>query len=184
MKIEILTKEQFKNLVYRGKCLPLKHYSKSLDDIRFFDFNDIIGFNFASPEYDRTLRFVVSYDSRKIYGVTKFAYWSSSKTFSLSYCSVSKNSMNRGICSKMISVLIKYFKSTYPTDTFHTSEYTLSGWKFLRPILLKYCNLYSVNFVDSIIGYFTEGDDREEFYKLREQSKEMKHKFNGNETVV
>lgn len=176
MKVELLTKAQFKHLVYRGNPFPLEHYSKSLDDIEFFSFDDIIGFNFASPEYDKTLRFVVAYDSRKIYGVTKFAYWTSSKNYAIAYSSVAKNYINRGICSIMISVLIKYFKETYPLEKFHTSQYTLSGWKFLRPILRKYCNLYNVSFVDSVIGYFIEGDDREEFYKLRELSKQLNGK--------
>jgi hypothetical protein len=113
MRIEILTKEQFKNIIYSGKSLPLKWYSKSLDGVKFFSFNDIIGFNFASTEYDNSLRFVVAYDSRKIYGVTKFAFFSSNKRYSISYCATGENFKNRGICSKMIFVLCKYFKETY-----------------------------------------------------------------------
>lgn len=170
MKIELLTKEQFKHLVYRGRDFPLKSYSKSLDTIEFFNFNDIMEFNFTSPEYENSLRFVVAYDSRKIYGVTKFAYWKGPKHFSISYASVSKSAMNRGICSNMILVLLKYFKTAYPLEAFNTSEYTVSGWKFLRPKLVKYCKLYDIKFNDSVIGYFTEGDNKEEYYRLRDVS--------------
>lgn len=170
MKIELLTKEQFKHLVYRGKSLPLKHYSDSLDLIQFFNFKDITGYSFSSPKYEKSLRFVVAYDSRKIYGVTKFAYWECLKHFGISYVSVSNGVMNRGICSNMILVLLKYFKTAYPLETFNTSEYTVSGWKFLRPKLVKYCKLYDIKFNDSIVGYFTEGDNKEEFYSLREKS--------------
>ena len=172
MKTEILTCEQFKRLIYGGYSLPNKKYSKDLDNIKYFSFDHILRSWSWSEKYTQSLRFCVTYDNNHIYGVLKFAYYESNKEYSIPYCSTNVDFANKGICDGIVGCFVKYFKETYPTEVLSTSEYTLKGWKFLRPCLLKYCNINNVTFQDKIIGHKLEEDDKDEFYALREISKQ------------
>jgi len=172
MKIELLTSKEFKQLIYQGKNLPNKNYANDLDKIRYFSFDDIIGINwFGNDKYTESLRFVVAYDNNHIYGVLKFAYFSCPNHYSISYCSVNESFFNMGICKKMVSVFCEYFSITYPNTELNISQYSVSGWKYLRPTILSECSKHNITFIDNIIGYFDKGKEYDpEYYSLKEVS--------------
>ena len=103
--------------------------------------------------FSNTLRFIVAYDNNHIYGLIKFAWTSTTNAYNILYCSVNKNYLNLGFSKKMIKLLFNYFKSTYPDECLHTSQYSLDGWKFIRPIFLFESIKQSVDFNDNVLGY-------------------------------
>jgi len=159
MKTESMTASEFSKLVYCG-CLPKENYVNDLKQIKYFSYDDFGCHFYGSKEYNDSLVFVVCYDEEHIYGVTKFAYFSNEEHYSISYCSTNKNYLNKGICSKMVDLFTSYF-----------SQYSVSGWKYLRPLLLNLCKQKDISFRDNIIGYMDDDAKySDEYYTLRDIS--------------
>lgn len=115
METKVLTCDEFKNLIYDGKSLPKNNYSSDLENIRYFSFDDLKCW-FANNKYCETLRFVVCYDRNHIYGVLKFAWFSSNNNYSISYCSTNNDYKNTGICKTIIKIFCEYFSFEYPSQ--------------------------------------------------------------------
>ena len=172
MPIKNLTSDEFRNLIYEGKNLPKESYSKDLEQIQNFSYNDFGCY--GSKKYYDSLIFIVSYDEVHIYGILKFAYFESSKNYSISYCSTNKLFLNKGICYKMVNSFTSYFSYKYPKEILCISQYSVSGWKYLRPLLLTLCRQQKITFKDNIVGYMEYGREYlEEFNKLRKISIEI-----------
>jgi len=169
MKTEKLTASEFSKLVYNGN-LPKEKYKTDLAKIKYFSFIDL-GCSYGSKKYDDSLIFIVSYDEFHIYGVLKFAYFESDKHYSISYCSTNKDHLNKGVCYKIVNLFTSYFKQKYPDELLFISQYSVSGWKYLRPLLSNLCSQKNISFKDNIVGYMDEdGLYSDEYYKLRDLS--------------
>lgn len=175
METKILNTSEFQNLIYGGKNLPLQHYLNDLDKIDYFSFDDFRGYFFGSEKYNQTCRYVVSYDKKHIYGILKFAYFSGcGGKYSISYCSTNSDYKGNGICKNIVKIFMEYFSLTYPNDILHTSQYTVSGWKYLRKAILENITNLNIKFEDNIVGYFDKGKKYdEEFYYLHDLSQKL-----------
>lgn len=171
MKTKVLTQEEFSYLIYGNSGMPKKKYSIDLDKIRYFSFDDICRSWMASEKHTESLRYVVCYDKNHIYGALKFAWFEGSKNYSITYCSTNKEYVSQGICKEIIKVFCEYFSNTYPDENLNISQYSVSGWKYLRPTLLRYSKINNITFVDNIVGYFDDGKVYDkEYYELRDLS--------------
>jgi len=171
MQTKILTQQEFIDLTYGGGSLPLNKYVNSIEKIRFCSYEDICMFGWFDEHHNDSLRYVVCYDNDHIYGVLKFAWWSGNKHYSIGYCSTNTDFVNIGICKKLVNLFCKYFSSVYPHDILNISQYTVSGWKYLRNVIIDSCVKNNISFNDNIIGYFDKGKEyADEFYKLRNVS--------------
>lgn len=175
METIIMTLTEFSNLIYAGKSLPKCEYSDSLKNINYFSYEDLRVLHF-NQKYNETLRFVVCYDLKNIYGIIKFAYFQNNKAHSISYCSTNSNFAQKGICKSLIDSLTDYFLIAHSGEKLATSEYTVKGWKYLRPLLINSCLLKSIPFVDNVVGYMTDGDDKKEFGELCDYSRKLINK--------
>ena len=174
MQTKVLTQHEFIDLLYGGGSMPLTKYVDSIDKIRFFSYEDLTMFRFGHDKHTNSLRFVVSYDSEHIYGVLKFAWFEGNKHYSIGYCSTNTDFVNLGICTRIVDLFCEYFSLTYPNEVLNISQYSVSGWKYLRTSILKACVKNNISFNDNIIGYFDSGKEYvDEFYKLRELSIEL-----------
>jgi GNAT superfamily N-acetyltransferase len=134
-------------------------------DIHYFSYSDC-STCFCSDTYIESCKYVVAYNKKQILGICKIAVFElSNKYVSISYCSVHKNYQNRGIGRALIEKGIEVVK-TYNMPL-NTSQYSVLGWKYLRPVLIKLCEKNNIVLRDSVVGY---GDHNEEFFKLREES--------------
>lgn len=174
MEIKVLTAKELIKLIYNGKSLPIKCYADDLNNIRFFSFDDLSYVCFANELYRSSLRYVVAFDGEHIYGVLKFAYYQIQKRYTIGYCSVNNNFTQKGICGELVDVFCKYFKKKYGENELGISQFTVSGWKYLRPTLIKKCYQYKINYRDNIVGYPDKNNEyTPEFYKLLDESKEI-----------
>lgn len=177
MEIKVVNREELVNIIYKGKSIPCKDYAYDLSVIRFFSYNDL-SLSYSSEKYEENLKFTICYDEKHIYGLIKFAWFDLNKHYSIATASINKNYKNKGIMSKMLKCFIAYFAKEYPNKELCVSEYTTSGWKYLRPKLIEYCSNLKVQFKDNIIGYADEMNSPypEEFYELRALSKQLINK--------
>lgn len=174
MEIKVLTVEQLTKLIYNGKNLPNSQYEDDLNNIHFFSFDDLSYSCFANELYRNSLRFVVGFDNEHIYGILKFAYYQMKQRYTIGYCSTNENFTQKGICNDLVDKFCKYFPKKYKGTDLYTSEYTVSGWKYLRPTLIKKCNQYNVNYKDNIVGYPDKKDGHTpEFYHLLDLSRKI-----------
>jgi hypothetical protein len=177
-KVEVLTADEFNSLFHKLYTYDYdKHnYNVDLKDkINYFDYDDMNWSYSRTGEYQKTLRLITAYNKTDILGICKFAYWDSSKSYSVSYLSTNKDYFKMGISKKLLDVLFKYFSETYPNETMGWSGYSVDGWKYLRPTILEMSKKYNVKIREKAIEYIKNWDDekRELFDKSREEIKKL-----------
>lgn len=135
------------------------------EDIKYFSYNDL-STCFLSDSFMKTCKYVVVYNKDVILGICKMAVYENSKEYvSISYLSVHKKYQNKGIGKKLIDKSLDVVK-TYNMP-FNTSQYTVAGWKYLRPHIIEGVEKRGIEYKDNIIGH---GDCDDEFRKLRQES--------------
>ena len=112
--------------------------------IKYFLYNDFNNYS-ASENYKKTLRFIVCYNNKDILGVCKFANWSISGNFSISYVSTNIDYRNKGISKKILEVFFYYFSETYPNETLNLTGYSILGWVCLRKYNLEFSKLLNIS---------------------------------------
>ena len=171
MQTKVLTQQELIDLIYGGNSLPLKKYVNSIDKIRFCSYENVCMFGWFDEKHNDSLRYVIYYDSEYIYGVLKFAWWSGNKHYSISYCSTNTDFLHNGVCRRIVNLFCEYFVSVQPNEILNISQYTVSGWKYLRNVIIEACSKNNIQFNDNIIGYFDNGKEfADEFYQLRDLS--------------
>jgi len=147
------------------------HNQKLQEDIYYFHYSDAYTYH-ASDLYKSTCRFIVAYTKKLILGIAKVAVFDlQNDHISISYLSVHKDYQNKGICKKLTDETVKVVKEfNIPLGT---SEYSVLGWKYLRKSLLASCEKYQVTFLDNIVGFPGKNGLDEEFYALRDESKQI-----------
>jgi predicted acetyltransferase len=154
-----------------------KYQKQNLEvDIKYFSYNSLSTY-FNSQNYIETYKFIVAYTDNIIIGICEIVVFDTNKDYiSISYLSIHDKFKNKGIGSKILQkTLEEVKKSKYPLST---SQYSTSGWKYLRLKLIDYCIKNNIIFKDNIVGYGEHDDD---FYKLREESKKIFNEKYPNE---
>ena len=71
----------------------------------------------------------------------------------------------------MVDLFTSYFSHKYSKEILYVSQYSVSGWKYLRPLLLNLCKQKDISFRDNIIGYMDDDAKySDEYYTLRDIS--------------
>ena len=173
-KVEVLTArkigETYNKLYRKYRDFNLK------DKIHYFDYQDMRGsWSGNNDVYDKTLRLITAYDDKDILGICKFAYWTTTKRFAVSYLSTNNDYFNMGVSKKILEVLFQYFSKTYPGETLGWSGYSIDGWKYLHPKILELSKKYNVKLEEKGIEYVIDWTDekRELFNKSREEIKSI-----------
>lgn len=175
MEVKVFNQKQLLNLIY-DSGLPKKQYSNLTEDIRFFSYDDLSSC-FMTTEFKNSLRFIVAFDEKVIYGIAKIAIFGNSKEcISCSYLSVNINFRNLGISKMIVDTMIEYITNEplYLDLLFSMSGFTPSGYKYLRKNIINKCNELGLNFIDNVVKYEDKVNGElilnEEYYKLREES--------------
>jgi hypothetical protein len=190
-QVEVLTREKFYELY--NKIYP---YDEDVefdlkDKIHYFSYNDMQR-SWSNDKHDETLRFIVAYNDKDILGICKFAYWSSSDGYAVSYLSTNTDYFHSGVSKKILEELFKYFSKTYPDEILNWSGYSIDGWKYLHKTILEMSDKYNVKLSEQPIHYPTQWDDTtktfitnwsDENRELYNKSKEeINKKYNKNDT--
>lgn len=171
-EVKIFNVKEFINFLYRDGFL-IKKYEKLPEQIKYFSF-DNLNTIFASDEYLNTLRFILVIDSDKnILGIAKIAvFLCSNESVSCSFLSVNINNRNKGISKILIKNMLEYIKDNFDKP-FSTSEYSISGYKYLRNNIITKCKELDLTMIDNVIGFDDTGKYDNEYYNLCNKSRKI-----------
>jgi hypothetical protein len=181
MKINIFNINEFQNFIYKGKGLPNILYTNLDKEFDHFSWDDL-STCFAPQQYLDTLRYIViTNDKNIILGISKIAVFESSKhSVSCSYLNVNKNFRKLGISKILINAMLEFIKTAeiYSNKPYNSSQYSVSGWKYLRKNIIQKCTELNLIYIDNIVGFPDKDKNNkpmhdEEFYRLCAESKEI-----------
>ena len=178
MQVKIYNQKEFFKLIYGTGGMPkIENLDKNID---FFSYDDCNRF-FAPDLYCESFRMicVVNNNETEIYALAKFViFGSKANRVSLSYISTNKLYLNRGYSKMILDKTFEYFECEFnsPYSIFHNlsiaiSEFTPSGYKYVRPYFLFLCKKYNLPFFDNVVGHQEDNCDIEEFSKLYRESR-------------
>ena len=157
-KVEVLTTRKIREIydkLYPNNTRKYRHFDLK-DKIHYFEYQDMRGsWGGGNDVYDKTLRLITAYNDKDILGICKFAYWTMTEHFAVSYLSTNNDYFNMGISKKILEVLFQYFSETYPGETLGWSGYSIDGWKYLHPKILEMSKKYNVKLEEKGIEYIT-----------------------------
>ena len=170
MKIEALTIDEFRDLYHR--LYNLYNYEFKLKDvIHYFSWDDLCFY--THDKHAKSLRLITAYDDKEILGICLFAWWDYDNHYSMSYLSTNNKHFGKGISKKLANGLFEYFSKTYPNETLYFSGYSVDGWKYLHPTVLKMSKLHNVKIKEKALDFVLTWTD--ESRKLFDESrKEIK----------
>lgn len=166
MNIRTFNIEEFRNFIRNRKRNTI---NLNKNDFRFFSWDDLNFFDYED-EYFKTLRFSLVYDDLNIYAISKSAKFPYDEKYSISYLSVHKEFRNLGYSKLLLEEICNNYVNEFSHWELGISKYTVSGWKYIRPYLLKLVKLMNINFKDSYVDYQDVKNNKEEFFKLRKIS--------------
>lgn len=181
--VKVYNQTEFSKLVYGNGGMPkIENLDKNL---KFFSYKDCHN-SFAPDLYCNSFRMicVVNNNKTEIYALAKFAiFGSTSDRVSLSYISTHKDYLNKGLSRLILDKTFEYFENEFnsPHSIFHNlpiaiSEFTPSGYKYIRPYFLSLCEKYNLPFYDNVVGHQEDDCDREEFSLLHRESRILYNK--------
>jgi hypothetical protein len=155
---------------------PKNSVSLNKDDYRFFSWDDLS--IMGGKEYLDTLRFSLVYDKSNIYGISKCAKFPYEDKYSISYVTVGNEFKGMGISKLLVEEICNLYSNNFTQWSLSTSHYTVSGWNYLRPTLLRYTKNFGIDFIDSYIDYPDDGKFDSLYFKLKKRSiKEYSQKY-------
>lgn len=173
METKIFNLVEFKKLIFSERTGNIKKEYKNLqDEIKYFHWDDFSTL-FSSKEYLDSLHFIVAFEGKFIIGIAKIAIFETSNhQISLSYLSIRNDFKNKGISKEMVRTMLEFTKNHFPNIPFGTSQFTYSGYLYLRKSLLEESKRIGIIFNDNVCGYVDRGLNNEEYYKLIKESRE------------
>jgi GNAT superfamily N-acetyltransferase len=164
----------WKDYNYKTNTLKWGNLQEKLKYFSFDDFSPLWSYD----NYLNTLRFVIVHDEKNIFGILKMANFklSGEKDYSISYISVDEKYRNLGIGKLLIKSAIEYYNDNFKDKyRLRGSQYSVLGWKYIRPIILKEIEKYNIEWVENVVGH---GHEDKDFQKVRKESEEICKKWN------
>jgi GNAT superfamily N-acetyltransferase len=178
MKTEVYNFDTIDNLFIFDNVNTKEYYNlcqQLKSDLKYFSIDN---FNrpYSSDLYEQSKRFIICHNSKIILGICEIAMYDK-KYISISNLSVNKQFQRKGISKLLLNKLMEVLKSDFKDITLTCSQWSVSGWKYLRNSLLNICKENNINFTDNKIG-FCENNEYDEMYQLIDENKEHQNKFN------
>ena len=137
--------------------------------IKYFSDSDLTTW-FMSESLVNSIKFFIICTEKEIIGVAKIGIWEEGR-ISLSFLSVHNQHKGNNISKKLCEMVFQYMKENYPGETLHLTGYSVEGWNYLRPSLLRFSKTYNVPIKEKAIEYIE--DRTPETYELLQKSKEI-----------
>jgi hypothetical protein len=142
--------------------------------IKYFVDSDLSKW-FMPESLEKSIKFFVICTEKEIIGIAKIGIWSEG-IISLSFLSVHNGHKGKNISKKLCDMVFRYMKENYPGETLHLTGYSVEGWNYLRPSLLRFSKTYNVPIKEKAIEYIE--DTSPETYELLQKSRVI---INGTE---